>query len=77
MIIPRALLALALGIWTALLVSATIISVEILVKGRSAVTPGKRELTASVSLPEMPSHAIGGMGKSLDFPLRHVLVKKL
>lgn len=78
-VIPRALLALALGIWTVLLVSAAIISVGILVKGRSAVTLGKKKLTITVSLLEMPSRALafGSMEESLDFPLRNVLVKKL
>lgn len=78
-IIPRALLALALGIWTALLVSAAIISVGILVKGRSAVTLGKKKLTVTVSPPETPSQAwaFGRVEESPDFPLRNTLVKEL
>lgn len=78
-IIPRALLALALGIWTALLVSAAIISAGILVKGRSAVTLGKKKLTVTVSSLERPSQALalGRVEESSDFPWRNMLVKKL
>lgn len=47
-IIPRTLLALALGIWAVLFVSAAIISMEVFVKGSSAVTGGRGELTVTM-----------------------------